>query len=172
MEREPCPFRLLEDCGGAFAIGALGGGLFQYLKGFRNAPTGMCRGLYGGLDCVKMKTPAIAGNFAVWAATYSTVDCAMVFLRQREDAWNSLFSGAATGGILAARQGLKGMMSSALVGGVLMGLIEGISILMTHQSADQFRQFSSRDRTTGILQQKTSFSDLYTNFTEGNPSSV
>uniref|UniRef100_A0A3Q3K1N6 Mitochondrial import inner membrane translocase subunit TIM17 n=1 Tax=Monopterus albus TaxID=43700 RepID=A0A3Q3K1N6_MONAL len=36
--REPCPWRIVDDCGGAFTMGAIGGGVFQTIKGFRNAP--------------------------------------------------------------------------------------------------------------------------------------
>uniref|UniRef100_A0A3Q2Y2Y7 Translocase of inner mitochondrial membrane 17 homolog B (yeast) n=1 Tax=Hippocampus comes TaxID=109280 RepID=A0A3Q2Y2Y7_HIPCM len=36
--REPCPWRIVDDCGGAFTMGAIGGGVFQAVKGFRNAP--------------------------------------------------------------------------------------------------------------------------------------
>lgn len=28
----------MDDCGGAFTMGAIGGGVFQAIKGFRNAP--------------------------------------------------------------------------------------------------------------------------------------
>lgn len=28
----------MDDCGGAFTMGAIGGGVFQSIKGFRNAP--------------------------------------------------------------------------------------------------------------------------------------
>ncbi|XP_022213479.1 probable mitochondrial import inner membrane translocase subunit Tim17 1 [Drosophila obscura] len=172
MEREPCPFRLLEDCGGAFVMGALGGGAFQAIKGFRNAPSGLSNRLAGGMAAVRARSGLVGGNFALYGAIFSSIDCALVYCRKREDAWNSVTSGAATGGILAARQGLKGMMSSALICGVLMGLIEGTSILMAHQSADQLRQFTSPDRTNEIPQQKKNFSNLYTNFTEANPSSI
>ncbi|EDW59684.1 probable mitochondrial import inner membrane translocase subunit Tim17 3 [Drosophila virilis] len=123
--RQPCPIRIVEDCGCAFMMGCIGGSMFQYMRGFRNAPTGILRGLYGGLDSVKMKTPAIAGSFAVWGATFSTVDCTMVYYRQREDSWNSIVSGAATGGILAARNGIKAMGNGALVGGLVLAMIEG-----------------------------------------------
>jgi hypothetical protein len=40
-------------------------------------------------------------------------------------------SGAATGGILAARAGPRAMASSAAVGGILLALIEGMGILFT-----------------------------------------
>ncbi|SPP88366.1 blast:Mitochondrial import inner membrane translocase subunit Tim17-B [Drosophila guanche] len=43
--REPCPYRIVDDCGGAFAMGCIGGGVFQAIKGFRNAPSGMSRRL-------------------------------------------------------------------------------------------------------------------------------
>ncbi|XP_020799374.1 probable mitochondrial import inner membrane translocase subunit Tim17 4 [Drosophila serrata] len=123
--RQPCPMRIVEDCGCAFMVGSLGGGLFQFAKGFRNSPSGVMRGLYGGLDSMKMRTPAIAGSFAVWGATFSIVDCAMVSLRQREDPWNSIVSGAATGGILAARNGMRAMANSAFVGCIVLAMIEG-----------------------------------------------
>ncbi|XP_017091256.2 probable mitochondrial import inner membrane translocase subunit Tim17 4 [Drosophila bipectinata] len=123
--RQPCPIRIVEDCGCAFMMGSIGGSLFQYLKGFRNSPSGLVRGLYGGLDSVKMRTPAIAGSFAVWGATFSSVDCAMVHYRQREDSWNSIVSGAATGGILAARNGVRAMANSAFVGCLVLAMIEG-----------------------------------------------
>uniref|UniRef100_A0AC11EH31 Translocase of inner mitochondrial membrane 17B n=1 Tax=Ovis aries TaxID=9940 RepID=A0AC11EH31_SHEEP len=38
--REPCPWRIVDDCGGAFTMGVIGGGVFQAIKGFRNAPVG------------------------------------------------------------------------------------------------------------------------------------
>ena len=35
--REPCPWRIVDDCGGAFTMGTIGGGIFQAIKGFRNS---------------------------------------------------------------------------------------------------------------------------------------
>ena len=49
----------------------------------------------------------------------------------QEDPWNSIISGAATGGALAARAGPRAMAQSALVGGVLLALIEGMGIMFT-----------------------------------------
>lgn len=43
--REPCPWRIVDDCGGAFTMGAIGGAVFQSIKGFRNAPSGFNRRL-------------------------------------------------------------------------------------------------------------------------------
>lgn len=43
------------------------------------------------------------GNFAVWGGLYSTLDCVLIAVRDKEDPWNSIGSGAMTGAILAAR---------------------------------------------------------------------
>lgn len=32
------PWRILEDAGGAFAMGSIGGGIWHFVKGFRNSP--------------------------------------------------------------------------------------------------------------------------------------
>jgi import inner membrane translocase subunit TIM17 len=50
----------------------------------------------------------------------------------QEDPWNSIMSGAATGGILAARAGPKAMASAAVVGGIILALIEGMGIWMNN----------------------------------------
>nr|QBH73021.1 mitochondrial import inner membrane translocase subunit tim17 [Carausius morosus] len=140
--REPCPWRIVDDCGGAFTMGCIGGAVFQSIKGFRNAPSGINRRLLGSLAAIKQKSPIIAGNFAVWGGTFSTIDCTLVHLRRKEDPWNGIISGAATGGILAARNGPVAMAGSALVGGVLLALIEGVGILFTRLSAEQFKQIN------------------------------
>ena len=38
--REPCPDRILDDIGGAFGMGAVGGGLWHLIKGAKNSPGG------------------------------------------------------------------------------------------------------------------------------------
>lgn len=108
--REPCPYRIVDDCGGAFAMGCIGGGVFQAIKGYRNAPSGFSRRLLGSLTAIKQRSPIIAGNFAVWGGMFSTIDCTLVHFRKKEDPWNSIISGAATGGILAARNGNFGCL--------------------------------------------------------------
>lgn len=52
--REPCPYRIVDDCGGAFAMGCIGGGVFQAIKGFRNAPSGFSRRMVSDLICYAM----------------------------------------------------------------------------------------------------------------------
>ena len=78
-----------------------------------------------------------AGNFAVWGGLFSSFDCTLVAIRRKEDPWNSIISGAATGGVLAARGGWRAASRSAAVGGVLLAMIEGLNIFLTKMMADQ-----------------------------------
>lgn len=96
----------------------------------------------GSLTAITQRAPIIAGNFAVWGGMFSTIDCTLVHFRKKEDPWNSIISGAATGGILAARNGLPAMAGSAVIGGVLLALIEGVGILLTRIQAEQFQPAS------------------------------
>ncbi|EPY84559.1 mitochondrial import inner membrane translocase subunit Tim17-B-like protein [Camelus ferus] len=137
--REPCPWRIVDDCGGAFTMGVIGGGVFQALKGFRNAPVGIRHRLRGSVNAVRIRAPQIGGSFAVWGGLFSTIDCGLVRLRGKEDPWNSITSGALTGAVLAARSGPLAMVGSAMMGGILLALIEGVGILLTRYTAQQFR---------------------------------
>ncbi|MBZ3880818.1 Mitochondrial import inner membrane translocase subunit Tim17-B [Sciurus carolinensis] len=136
------PWRIVDDCGGAFTMGIIGGGVFQAIKGFRNAPVGIRHRLRSSINAVRIQAPQTGGSFAVWGCLFSTVDCGLVQIRGREDPWNSITSGAVTGAVLAARSGPLAMMGSAMMGGVLLALIEGVSILLTHYTAQQFRNGS------------------------------
>ena len=40
--REPCPYRVVDDCGGAFAMGAVFGGTFHFIKGALLTPRNSC----------------------------------------------------------------------------------------------------------------------------------
>lgn len=44
-----------------------------------------------------------AGNFAVWGGLFSAIDCSLVYIRKKEDPWNSITSGALTGAVLSVR---------------------------------------------------------------------
>ena len=44
-----------------------------------------------------------SGNFAVWGGLFSAIDCSLVYVRKKEDPWNSITSGALTGAILSVR---------------------------------------------------------------------
>jgi len=110
-------------------MGNIGGGLFHAIKGARMAPAGAR--LAGSLSSVQARAPVLGGQFAVWGGLFACCDCTLTAIRQKEDPWNSIISGGATGGILAARAGPRAMAGAAVVGGVLLALIEGMGIMFT-----------------------------------------
>jgi import inner membrane translocase subunit TIM17 len=125
------PWVILSDFGGAFSMGAIGGGVWHGIKGARNSPRVrlsfycidsnfiakasdtfcfvVClllrqgERLVGAISTIKARAPVTGGNFGVWGGMFSTFDCAVKGWRQKEDAWNAIISGFMTGGALAAR---------------------------------------------------------------------
>lgn len=132
-DREPCPWRIVDDVGGAFCMGCIGGGIWHSIKGYRMAPK--LAKFHGSVAAVTARSPVLGGQFAVWGGLFACCDCSLTALRQKEDPWNSIISGAVTGGVLAARAGPQQMASAALVGGVLLALIEGMGIMFSRMMA-------------------------------------
>lgn len=116
-------------------MGAIGGTIWHFVKGARNSPQGAR--FIGAIDAVKVRAPALGGSFAVWGGLFSTFDCTLQGIRGKEDPWNSIASGAMTGGVLASRSGIRAAGKSAAVGGILLAIIEGIGIAITRYSSDQ-----------------------------------
>lgn len=54
----------------------------------------------------------------------------MIF-RFQEDPFNSIASGGLTGALLAIRSGPKVMAGSAILGGVILAMIEGVGLITT-----------------------------------------
>ncbi|KAI8299490.1 translocase of the inner membrane [Colletotrichum tropicale] len=110
--RDPCPWVILNDFGGAFAMGAIGGTLWHGIKGFRNSPYGERR--IGAISAIKMRAPVLGGNFGVWGGLFSTR--------------NAIIAGFFTGGSLAIRGGYKAARNGAIGCAVLLAVIEGVGI--------------------------------------------
>lgn len=109
------------------------------------------------LQSIRREAPRIGGSFAVWGGLFSTFDCTLVAIRRKgeqvvtlkfltmmyliplnytaEDPWNSIAAAALTGGVLQLRTGLRSAMKSAAFGGILLGMIEGVGILLTRVTA-------------------------------------
>lgn len=142
LAREPCPDRIVEDLGGAFGMGCIGGFLWHFGKGWRNSPSG--EKFLGALYSSRMRAPILGGNFAVWGGTFSTFDCAFQYARKKDDYWNAIASGAATGGLLALRGGWRVASKQALIGGILLAIIEGVMVVFSRRAAstprDQYYQ--------------------------------
>ena len=69
--RSPCPYRLVDDTGGAFMIGravvvaililgAIGGAIWHMFRGFRNSPKGSH--IQGMVYAVKTRAPVLGGG--------------------------------------------------------------------------------------------------------------
>jgi import inner membrane translocase subunit TIM17 len=129
-------------------MGAVGGGAVNLVKGIYNAPIG--RRFPNGLDAIRREAPKIGGSFAVWGGLFSAFDCSLVALRHKEDPWNPILSGALTGGILQVRYGFASAARSAAFGGLLLGLIEGVSIMLNRMTAPMPEQSLPMDAAGGL----------------------
>lgn len=129
-------------------MGAVGGTVWHGIKGARNSPKG--DRLLGSISAIKARAPVVGGNFGVWGGLFSTFDCAVKGYRQKEDPYNAIISGFLTGGTLAVRSkfillldwigitdllshytgGPKGMLGSAIGCGILLGVFEGVGVLV------------------------------------------
>lgn len=107
-------------------MGAVGGAIWHGVKGFRNSPTGERR--IGALTAIKARAPVLGGNFGVWGGLFSTFDCAVKGVRQKEDPYNAIIAGFFTGGALSVRGGVKAARNSAIGCACLLAIIEGVGI--------------------------------------------
>ncbi|KAF8603261.1 mitochondrial import inner membrane translocase, subunit Tim17/22 [Ceratobasidium sp. AG-I] len=135
--RDPCPYVILNDLGAGFTMGAIGGGIWHGIKGARNSPKGFR--FEGALTGMKSRAPVVAGNLAAWSGLLSAFNCLAVEYRQKEDGWNTVLAGAATGGCLAVRGGPRVAFGSAVGGAIVMGVFEGVSVLLHRSLADANR---------------------------------
>ena len=85
----------------------------------------------GGLTHIRNRAPLLGGSFAMWGGVYTSMDCLMIFYRGKDDPFNAIMAGFVTGGVLAIRGGLNLAFKQAVMGGVILGLIEGVSTVFT-----------------------------------------
>ena len=52
---------------------------------------------------MKKRAPVLGGSFALWGGLFSSCECTLIHLRNKEDYINPIVSGFVTGGLLAAR---------------------------------------------------------------------
>lgn len=125
----PCPYRIIDDFGGAFSMGCAAGCIiyfakgslfllaqvFSFLLGMWFAPKR--ERLFGGMMLLKKRSPVLGGltylifellsfslgSFALWGGLFSATDCLLIHLRNKEDYINPIIAGFFTGGLLAIR---------------------------------------------------------------------
>ena len=120
---------VFEDMGGGFLLGATGGFLWHFVKGYRNAPIG--QRWAGAFSAARVRAPVLGGQFGVWGGLFSVFDCSLAAIRRREDAWNAIAAGGITGGVLAARAGPRAIARNAAGGAFILAIIEGVMMLFT-----------------------------------------
>uniref|UniRef100_A0A1I7Z1A9 Transmembrane protein n=1 Tax=Steinernema glaseri TaxID=37863 RepID=A0A1I7Z1A9_9BILA len=108
--KEPCPYRIADDVGAAFAVGLIGSSLFQSVTGFRTSAKG--QKLKGALREVRFRSPATAVQFAAWSVPNSRV------LHDRS-------------GLMAVRSGPRMMAASAALGGFIFSMLEAANLIST-----------------------------------------
>lgn len=67
----------------------------------------------------------------MWGGVFSSMDCLLIYYRQKDDPLNAIAAGFITGGVLAIRGGMSIAFKNAMVGGVILALIEGVSTIIT-----------------------------------------
>lgn len=66
----------------------------------------------------------------MWGGVFSCVDCGLLALRQKEDAFNPIIAGFITGGVLGFRAGPVVAFKNAVAGGVILALLEGSGLVL------------------------------------------
>ncbi|KAJ3224588.1 translocase of the inner membrane [Clydaea vesicula] len=135
--RDPCPYNVVYDVGVGFLMGAVGGTIWHGFKGYRNSPRG--ERLTGMITTVKVRAPVLGGNFAVWSGLFNSGDCLIAHIRGKEDPWNAILSGFSTGGLLAIRSGTRAMAASAIVGGIILSVMEGVGVMINRLTLDSYK---------------------------------
>ena len=101
--------------------------------------------LIGGLCHVRNRAPFLGGNFGLWGGLFSSMDCLLISYRQKDDFLNATVAGFLTGGLLAIRGGTSVAFKQAMMGGLILMLIEGASQL--------FMAISMRNQHLAMQQQ-------------------
>lgn len=131
--KDPCPLVIVNDFGGAFAMGAIFGSIWHGIKGFRNSPYG--ERWQGSKSAIRLRAPTIGGNFGAWGGTFSIFDCIVKGVRKTEDPWNGIISGFLTGGTLAVRGGWRHSRNGAIVCGLILAAFEGVGVAVNRVMA-------------------------------------
>lgn len=76
----------------------------------------------------------------MWGAVFGTSDCIVRSVRQTEDMKNGVIAGFMTGAALVVRSGPKMMLGSGIMCGILLGVMEGMGVLMQRMFAGQNKQ--------------------------------
>eukprot|EP01062_Namystynia_karyoxenos_P069528 TRINITY_DN65007_c0_g1_i1.p2 TRINITY_DN65007_c0_g1~~TRINITY_DN65007_c0_g1_i1.p2 ORF type:complete len:215 (+),score=55.54 TRINITY_DN65007_c0_g1_i1:148-792(+) len=131
--RDPCWWRVVDECGIGYIFGVILGVMKQTWDGNRMAAPG--RKLRVIRDRLVTQVPLAGGNFAAWTTSFALTECTMIKLRGgTEDVINPTVAGAGAGAFTNFGGGYRAMRSGARTGALLLGSME---LLMNAYSAYQ-----------------------------------
>ncbi|KAI3977309.1 hypothetical protein MKX01_000222 [Papaver californicum] len=110
----PYPHRIVDCAAGGFGMGAVGGGIYHFVKRMYNSPKR--KRFNGGAQAFRLNSPRLGGYFAAWAATI------------KKTKWNFIIGAAATGGLFDVRKGFRRASRSALTLGITWTFVEGAGL--------------------------------------------
>ncbi|KAL4488881.1 hypothetical protein ABPG72_005668 [Tetrahymena utriculariae] len=125
---KPCPYRIVDDIGGAFSMGAFAGCIIYFIKGMYYAPSS--ERFSQGFDLLRKRAPILGGNFAMWGALFTISECGLIHYRQVEDNWNKVAGGFITGAMLSIRGGYRQALQQGIIGGIFLGCFSFVEIAM------------------------------------------
>jgi mitochondrial import inner membrane translocase subunit TIM17 len=99
-QQRPCPGRIPLDCGVAYGLGLVFGGIINTIRGYRLKPNQRFNGIAFAL---RTKGAGFALNFATWGLLFSSFDCILTTLRGAEGASNRIIAGGTTSMLLSIR---------------------------------------------------------------------
>eukprot|EP00756_Hemistasia_phaeocysticola_P045800 Hpha_TRINITY_DN19555_c0_g1::TRINITY_DN19555_c0_g1_i1::g.33595::m.33595/K17795/TIM17; mitochondrial import inner membrane translocase subunit TIM17 len=121
--RDPCWWRVVDECGIGFVFGTVIGFFVNAWNGNRMAAPG--RRWRVIRDRMVTQVPLSAGSFAAWTTSFALTECMMIRIRGgTEDVINPTVAGAGAGVFTNFGGGRRAMISGARTGAILLGSME------------------------------------------------
>lgn len=108
------PDCIIDSAGLGFALGAIGGSPYHFIKGLYSWPNG--RRLAAGAQAVRISAPCVGGSLAAYCGLIEAFRFAMVSACKKDDFWSFVLPGFATGMCLPVGRGPRTVGISALAG--------------------------------------------------------
>lgn len=129
------PDELIEYPGAGFIFGGIYGSTHHLIKGFYNSTKG--QRLVGAYQAVRLNAPRVSSRFAARFGVLGVFDALLYYAcDQKDNPRNFVVAGAATGGFLKLRHGVRAASRSGVIGGAALAVIEGLGILLERYPPD------------------------------------
>ncbi|KAL4349068.1 hypothetical protein HN51_030127 [Arachis hypogaea] len=129
---EECLDVVVNSAGAGFMMGVIAGSPYHFFKSLCISPTHMAT----ACNAVRLNAPRVGGKVAAWCALCKVSKNALVSVRQKDDAWNRIFSGAIGTGLLSVcRRSLRASACFTMCGALFGTVVEVSSIMLDKSSA-------------------------------------